>query len=82
MFSRWSNDKIAGRGRLRQPEIVLQKEEEQTSVINTVYCWRNKFVGGVIDTREQFITSVVSSVSSFSAVSLTPAINFRFFGYF
>jgi hypothetical protein len=30
-----------------------------------------KFIGGVVDTSEQF-----------SAVSLTPEINFRLFGYF
>jgi hypothetical protein len=29
------NDNIGGRGRLRRPEIVLQ--QEQTSVINTIY---------------------------------------------
>ncbi len=50
VFMAVSNDNIGGRGQLRQPEIVLQ--QEQTSVINTIYG------GGVVDTGEQFIAGV------------------------
>jgi hypothetical protein len=44
-----SNDNIGGRGRLRPPELVLQKAE--TSVV----------IGGVVDTDEQFIAGVVDT---------------------
>jgi hypothetical protein len=36
-FHGCSKDNIGGRGQLRRPEIVLQKE--QTSDANIVYCW-------------------------------------------
>ncbi len=45
-FRGCSNDNIGGRGRLRRPELVLQKA--QTSVV----------IGGAVDTGEQFIASV------------------------
>jgi len=40
---------FGGRGRLRRPELVLQKA--QTSVV----------IGGVVDTGEQFIAGVVDT---------------------
>ena len=49
-FHGCSNDNIGGRGRLRRPEIVLQ--QEQTSVINTVYR-RCQFFPGVVDTGQK-----------------------------
>ncbi len=48
-FRGCSNDNIGGCGRLRRPELVLQKA--QTSVV----------IGGVIDTCEQFIAGVVDT---------------------
>ena len=42
-------DDFGGRGRLRRPELVLQKA--QTSVV----------IGGVVDTGEQFIAGVVDT---------------------
>ncbi len=48
-FRGCSNDSIGGRVRLRRPELVLQKA--QTSVV----------IGGVVDTGEQFIASVVDT---------------------
>ncbi len=44
-----SNDNIGGRGRLRRPELVLQKA--QTSVV----------IGGVVDTGEQLFPGVVDT---------------------
>jgi hypothetical protein len=38
-------------------------------------------MASVVDTAEKFIDGVVDTGEQFSAVSLTPAINFRFFGY-
>ncbi len=50
-FRGCSYDNIGGRGRLRRPELVLQKA--QTSVV----------IGGVVDTGEQFIAGVVDTLS-------------------
>ncbi len=58
-----SNDNIGGRGRLRQPEIVLQKA--QTSVVSLSLV--EKFIGGVVDTGEQFIGNVVDTGEQFIA---------------
>jgi hypothetical protein len=57
-FHGCSKDNIGGRGQLRRPEIVLQKE--QTSVVNIVIAG-GKFIGGVVDTGEQFIAGVVDT---------------------
>jgi hypothetical protein len=48
-FRGCSDDNIGGRGRLRRPELVLQKA--QASVV----------IGGVVDTDEQFIAGVVDT---------------------
>jgi hypothetical protein len=47
-FRGCSNDNIGGRGRLRRPELVLQKA--QTSVV----------IGGVVDNDEQFTAGVIT----------------------
>ncbi len=79
----FSNDNIGGRGRLRRPEIVLQ--QEQTSVINTVYrrwsrwhrqtvyCWWHFSPVSLIPAKNCLPVSTTPLIN-FSAVSATPAI--------
>ncbi len=57
-FHGCSNDNIGGRGRLRRPELVLQKA--QTSVGGKIYrrCL-------VVDTGEQFIAGVNDTADKF-----------------
>ncbi len=57
-FHGGSNDNIGRRGRLRWPEIVLQKEQTSVAI---------QFIGGVVDISEQFMTGVVDTGEQFIA---------------
>ncbi len=60
-FHGCSSDNFGGRGRLRRPEIVLQKA--QTSVVSLSLV--EKFIGGFVDTGEHIIGGVVDSGEQF-----------------
>jgi hypothetical protein len=54
--------------------------KEQSSVVNTVYRWRKKFIGSVNYTGEQFIAGLIDTCEQFiagvfSLVSLIPVRN-------